>query len=470
MIALAAGAMDRVRRAAGGLPVTSPAVEFIGNFTAADAPAAVAHQARRCLLDLIGVAAAASRLEVSRITGAVAQAQFGGSAARFLFDGRGASAAGAALRNAMAIDGFDAHDGHPLTKGHAGCGTLSAVLAFAGTGDGLSGRDMLSHLVVGYEIAIRAGNALHRTACDYHPTGAWVAVAAAGLGARMTGLDAARTREALGIAEYYGPRSQMMRCIDHPTMVKDGSGWGTMAGVTAAFLAREGFTGAPAVTVEGDDSADLWADLGQCWRITEQYFKPYPVCRWAQPAMEAAAALKRQHGFAAQDIAVIRVRSFHEAVKLATRQPRGTDDAQYSLPFPVATLLVHGKVGAAEIDGNGLRDPAVLRLSNLIELIEEPRYSKLFPAERWAEMEIETVDGRVLSSGPAVARGSAENPLSDAEISAKFHALMAGSGFGERAAQVEDMVMTLESQASVRPLLDLIFAPAIPVQLRGAAR
>lgn len=449
--------------------MAGPAVDFIRGFSVRDAPDAVIHQTRRCLLDLIGVAAAASRLEVARVTGKVAAAQFGGGEARFLFDGGRASPAGAALRNAMAIDGFDAHDGHPLTKGHAGCGTLSALLAFAGDGEGISGRDMLANLIVGYEIAIRAGMALHRTACDYHTTGAWVAVAAAGLGARMMGLDTAQTREAFGIAEYYGPRSQMMRCIDHPTMVKDGSGWGTMAGVMAAMLAREGFTGAPAVTVEGDETADLWADLGTRWRITEQYFKPYPVCRWAQPAMEAAAALERRHGFVAADIAAIRVRSFHEAVKLATRRPRGTDDAQYSLPFPVAALLVHGKVGAAEIDGDGLRDPRVLRLSDLIELVEEPRYSNLFPAERWAEVEIETTDGRVLSSGPAVARGSAENPLSDTEISAKFHALMDGSGFGERTAAVEHFVTTLEDRTSIRPLFELIFQPPGAAELRGAA-
>lgn len=449
--------------------MTGPAVEFIRGFSADGAPDAIVRQAKRCLLDLIGVAAAASRLEVSRITGSVVTAQFGGGTARFLFDGGRASAAGAALRNAMAIDGFDAHDGHPLTKGHAGCGTLSALLAFAGDGKDLPGRDMLAHLIVGYEIAIRAGIALHRTASDYHTTGAWIAIAAAGLGARMMGLDANRIREALGIAEYYGPRSQMMRCIDHPTMVKDGSGWGTMAGVTAAFLAREGFTGAPAVTVEGDDTADLWVDFGQRWRITEQYFKPFPVCRWAQPAMEAAAALKREHGLAASAIRTVRVRSFHEAVKLATRQPRGTDDAQYSLPFPVAALLVHGKVGSAEIDGAGLHDLEVRRLSNLIELIEEPRYSTLFPAERWAEMEIETADGRVLSSGPSVARGSAENPLSDAEISAKFHGLMVDSGFGERADEIEDFVAALENRASVKPLFDLIFRPPAQAELRGAA-
>ena len=197
----------------------------------------------------------------------------------------------------MTIDGFDAHDGHPLTKGHAGCGSLAALIAFAGDGSGLTGAEALGHLVCGYEVAIRAGIALHATASDYHTTGAWVCIAAAGIGARMLDLDAAATREAIGIAEYYGPRSQMMRCIDHPTMVKDGSGWGAMAGVTSAVLAREGFTGAPAVSVEGEDVSEFWSDLGMRWRINEQYFKPYPVCRWAQPAMEAATQLRRDHAF-----------------------------------------------------------------------------------------------------------------------------------------------------------------------------
>ena len=102
-------------------------------------------------------------------------------------------------------------------------------------------------------------------------------------------LDEEATRHALGIAEYHGPRSQMMRCIDHPTMVKDGSGWGALAGVSAAYLAAEGFTGAPAVLV--DDHPEIWGSLGARWAIMEQYLKPYPVCRWAQPAVEAVRSV-----------------------------------------------------------------------------------------------------------------------------------------------------------------------------------
>src|SRR5690606_19461898 len=183
----------------------------------------------------------------------------------------------------------------------------------------------------------------------------------------------------------------------------------------------------------------------------------------------AAAALKREHALAASAIRAVRVRSFREAVELSTRRPAGTDAAQYSLPFPVAALLVRGKVSAAEIGEEGLRDPEILRLAELVELIEEPRYSALFPAERWADVEIETADGRMLRSGPAVARGSAENPLSDAEISSKFHELLAVSGFGERASPIEDLVMSLEKEPSMASLFNLIYEPAEAAELQGAA-
>ena len=85
----------------------------------------------------------------------------GAGGARILLDGRRASPAGAAFAGASTIDAFDAHDGHPLTKGHAGVAVLPALLAVADAEGGGDGRDLLAALVLGYEIAIRAGIALH---------------------------------------------------------------------------------------------------------------------------------------------------------------------------------------------------------------------------------------------------------------------------------------------------------------------
>ena len=438
--------------------MTDHAVRFTHGFRFEDAPADIAWQTKRLLLDLIGVAAAGSKLEASRIIRQTALSLFGAGqgGSRLLFDGRIASPAGAALANATTIDGFDAHDGHPLTKGHAGCGSLAGLLAFGEAAMPMSGKEALAHLIVAYEIAIRAGIALHRTASDYHTSGAWVALGVAALGARVMGLDHVKTREALGIAEYYGPRSQMMRCIDHPTMVKDGSGWGAMAGVTAAYLARDGFTGAPAITVEAPDLDHNWNDLGSRFRLSEQYIKAYPVCRWAQPAMEAVAQLQRDAEFDAGAIRSITIRTFREASCLAVRSPATTEQAQYSLPFPVAALLVKGRVGPSEIDGAALRDDKILALSNAIDLREDARYSELFPSERWADAEIRLEDGRVLTSSPAVARGSAENPLSDAEVRAKFHVLMESAGLAGRATTIEDMVMALDDLPSIEPLVETL--------------
>jgi 2-methylcitrate dehydratase PrpD len=444
--------------------MSGKAISFIREFRLDDAPNAVADQAKICLLDLIGVAAAGSQLEASRIIRSVAKSQFGGADGFFLFDGRRASAAGAALANATTIDSFDAHDGHPLTKGHAGCGSLAGLLALAGDGSRLSGADALAHLIVGYETAIRAGIALHATVRDYHTSGAWVALGVAAVGARLLGLNEAATREALGIAEYNGPRSQMMRCIDHPAMIKDGSGWGAMTGIMAATMARDGFTGAPAITVENGEVAELWADCGVRWRMLELYFKAYPVCRWAQPAMEAAAQLQRDHRFDHRQIDAIAVRTFHEASRLATPQPRTTDEAQYSLPFPVAALLVRGQVGPGEIEGEALTDQEILRLSRRIELIDDRRYSSLFPGERWAEVEIQLTDGRRLTSRPAVARGSADNPLSQSELSGKFHGLMEAAGLSGRARQIEDLVMNIDAAQSLAPLINAITLPGEPIR------
>ena len=247
--------------------MTDSAIRFIEAFDLDQASPESVYHAKRCLLDLIGVAAAGSTTPLSRIIRDHAAANFASAkrSAGLLFDRRSASPVGAALANGMTIDAFDAHDGHPSTKGHAGCGTLAGLFAFAD--EQMSGAQFIADLIVGYEIAIRAGLSLHATVSDYHTSGAWVALGVAAVGSRRLGLSTQLTREALGIAEYHGPRSQMMRCIDHPSMVKDGSGWGAMAGVSAALLARDGFTGAPAITVEGvkmsKRSGRIWVPAGR---------------------------------------------------------------------------------------------------------------------------------------------------------------------------------------------------------------
>jgi 2-methylcitrate dehydratase PrpD len=386
-----------------------------------------------------------------------------GPGARIMFDGRRASPVGAALAGGVTIDSMDCHDGHALTKGHIGVAVLPALLALVDSGLAADGRAFVAALALGYEIATRAGIALHSTACDYHSSGSWNALACASLGARLMQLGGAQTRQALGIAEYHGPRSQIMRCVEYPTMVKDGSGWGAMVGLSAAYLAADGFTGAPTLTVESDEVKPIWDDLGQRWRILEQYFKPYPVCRWAQPAIEGALALQRAHDVSAGDIARVEVATFHEGVKLGTRTPVTTDEAQYSLPFSVAAALVCGKVGAEEVTGDALRNPEIQRFAIEMVLVEDEAFSARFPSERWARVVLVMADGTRLESRPAAARGDPERPLSDDELMDKY-LLLAEPVIGrQRAQQIAlNVACLVDESASLNVLIDLLMAP-VPV-------
>ena len=437
-------------------------IEFSHSLTYDDIPDETIAFARRCLLDIVGVAAAGSRTELSRIISNHAVRYFAasseGGSAGLLYDAREVSPVGAAMANGMIIDSVDAHDGNKLVKGHVGCGVFPAVMAMMQSQSSNDEKEFLTNLVIGYELGTRAGMALHASACDYHTSGAWVAVACAAIGARALGLTAQQTREAIGIAEYHGPRSQMMREIDHPTMVKDGSGWGAMSGVSAAFLAADGFTGAPAITVEHQDHHALWSSLGSHWMIHEQYFKPYPVCRWAQPAVEAALTLCRAYQLESKDIEHIEVETFHEAKRLATANPETTDQAQYSLPYPTAAAIVYGTLLPEHIDGSALHNLEVVRLASSMVLTESDEFNAQFPAKRFAKVTIVTSDNRRLESKPTEARGDPEAPLSHQEIVDKFYAYATPVLGQQRALAIEQAISCLGSGEQLDQLFHQILA------------
>jgi 2-methylcitrate dehydratase PrpD len=441
--------------------VSDHTVAFIHDLAFSQIPEATLENARRCLLDTIGVAAGAVGTDAGRIVRDHVAAFHcpAEKGARMLFDGRRVAPPGAAMAGAAMIDSLDGHDGQRNTKGHMGVVVVPALLALADEIARGDAAEFLTRLVLGYEIGTRAGMALHATVPEYHTSGAWNAVAAAAMGARALGLDGERTRHALGTAEYYGPRSQMMRCIDHPSMVKDGSTMGGYVGLSAALLAGQGFTGAPAVTVEDAAVIHLWQDLGSRWRMDEQYIKVFPVCHWAHAPAEAVLSLRQRAP--AAEVEAITVYSFHNAVRLAMREPENTDDAQYSLPFCVAAALVHGRIGAAEIDGDGLRDAEVLRLSRGLVLIEDDACNARYPAQLWARAEILMKDGRVLRSEEFQPRGSTGVALPDADVDAKFD-ILAGPALGSgRAARLLKEIRGLNAGSDLGGLIDdLLSAPA----------
>jgi 2-methylcitrate dehydratase PrpD len=460
-----------------GAPVSRPEKSVLGFLSAgscADLPGEVIAQGKRCLLDLLGVAAAGSVTpQAAIVRDHVTAEEANPAGARLLFDGRRVSLPAAAWAGATAIESLDAHDGHPLTKGHAGVALLPSILAASERRPGgLGDADLLASLVKGYELAIRCGLALHATASDYHSSGAWNSVAVALVCSHLLGGAGEEVLHAAGIAEYFGPRGPMMRCIAVPSMVKDSSAWGSRVGVEAALLARRGFTGRPAELLAGPagtrgsagqhrHAENLFGDLGHRWRILEQYFKPYPVCRWAQPAVAAALTLKAQHGLSAQDVERVEIASFMHAVALDTREPRDTEEAQYSLPYAVAAALRFGRLGVAEVSGDSLTDPHVLRLSRGTALREAPGYTGRFPAERLADVTLVMRDGRRFALREASCRGDPSRPMDGEEIVAKFHALAGPVFTKENAALAEQAVTGLAAHdGSASQLRELLLSPA----------
>ncbi len=430
-------------------------IDFIHDTRFEDIPGAIIHEAVRCLKDTLGVSVGGAQTDLSRIIRNHAVRQFGGTGAHIWWDGRKASPAGAALANAMTIDALDAHDGYKPAKGHVGCGVIPGLIAVMQAEERMCAKELLTSVVIGYEIGSRAGVALHASVPDYHTSGAWIALAVAALGARQLGLTKVQTREAVGIAEYHGPRSQMMRVIDAPTMLKDGSGWGAMAGVSAAYLAGDGFTGAPAITVEAPEVAHFWGDLGQNWLVAQQYIKLYPVCRWAQPAAEAVFALIKEHRFTADDVAEITIETFHEGMRL-NAIPTNTEQAQYSLPFAVALALVRGTIGVDEVTESGLSDPKIRTVAKTVVITEVDEFNVVFPQHRIARAIIKLKDGRVLTSAPTEAKGDPEDRVSDAVITAKFYGLTLPVIGQDRACALENTIQYLTDTGDAKKLFELI--------------
>ncbi|MEO9819478.1 MAG: MmgE/PrpD family protein [Yoonia sp.] len=401
------------------MTLADPSVEvFILGLTPTDIPSDVLHMARRCLVDTIAVWAAGTTTAPSRIARDHAAKRYPGTLP-MPFDGRVVNPVGLAFAGAATVDALDAHDGHQECKGHASVALVPALFAELGR-DSCTMDALLCHLVVGEEVAIRCGLSLHATAPDYHSSGAWNALGCAAIASRLRGLTQDKTRQALGIAEYYGPRAQMMRCIEHPTMVKDSSSWGALTGVSAADLAEDGFTGAPALTVEAPEVAGIWSDLGSRWRILESNFKAYPVCRWAHPPVEAILALMRSENISIPEIESITVHTFHEATRLAARRPKDSDMAQYSLPLAVALALRFGTILPEYLLPENYDNPDIWSLVDIVAFEENDECNAAFPGERYAFVTLELKAGGHVKSDFKAARGNYDAPLSDHELIEKL--------------------------------------------------
>jgi len=221
----------------------------------------------------------------------------------------------------------------------------------------------------------------------------------------------------------------------------------------------------PAITVEADEVASYWADLGSRWLIMEQGFKPHAVCWWAQPAIEGTLNILRQHSLAPAEIAGIEVKTFEKATRLAHPRPATTEEAQYSLPYPVAAAVLAWAdrgtkgwdgVGPTQLLEDNLHNEQVLALAERVRLIEAPDITARFPGRFLARVTVKTNDGRQFESGETTFRGEQDFPFSDDELRAKYRWLAGDILSPERVAAIEAAVFDLPNQPDIQLLLDCL--------------
>lgn len=384
-----------------------------------DLPAPVRRHLPLLIADAVAVSVAGRPAPASRIAADHASAVYAGTEARSLLDGRPLGVVGAAWANGVLANVLDLDDGHRLTKGHPGAIVVPAMLAVAQARNATL-RELREAVAVAYEIAVRAGIALHARDATYHASGAWGAVGVAAGAARLLGLPPERAVHALGLADYHAPIAPIMRSCAQPEMTKDACDVGARLGVEAALLAGRGFT---AVSADYDFAAAPWNDLGERWRLLEAYVKAYPCCRWTQGAIRAALRAHELARVPAEQIERVRIRTFAAADGLSHEIPTTTEQAQYNIVWPVACALTRGDFDVAAVLGP-FDDADALRLADRTAVEVDPALTAEFPARRLTAIALELRDGRTIEVEPTEARGEPEDPEWEAIVADKVRRLV----------------------------------------------
>ena len=422
----------------------------------ADLPASTIESARRDILDTFGCMLGGSGSpgidELCSVIG-----HWGGRAeSRVLLRGMQLPAPQAALLNASMGHALDFDD--TLDTGgsiHPGVSVLGSVLAAADMLGGVTGKDMLLAVALGLDVSCRIAFAStvdrgwHRTAM----IGVFGATAAVG---KLMGLDAEQMRHALGIA--YSHAAGNRQCILDGALTKRmQAGQAASAGVFSAVLAKTGFTGAHNIfngrfgflelyQPNGHDAALLTKDLGSVFCGEALSYKPYPCGRPLHSAIDAALAAREAMGIErAEDIEGVTIEAAAFEDSPAKRRPTQVVEAQFALPFLVATALVHGKVGIGEVDGLG--NDAVLALSDRIT----GALGKL-------AIVVRRTDGsstRIEASSPI---GSPQKPLTDAQFAAKFRDC-AGNAVRPLVATEVDATLAAVAELEALPDVRVLLAP-----------
>ena len=421
-------------------------------------PALDRERARQCLIDAVGVCLLGSRLPWGRAVADYAHHYGGTGTSRMIGTPGAVSAPLAALANGVFAHGFELDSLRKPGAGvHPGAALVPVALAL-GEETGCSGRTLIAALVAGCEVMFRIGAASKHSSeqLGFHAPGLTGPFGAAVTAARVVGLDADCTTQALGIAGSLCGGVLAFTRADNGAMIKRlHLGRAAEAGILAARLAERGFEG-PDTILEGGfgfletycaeaDPALLTADLGVRFETGKLCIKRYPCHVTAHTPLVAIEALRREHGLRGDDVESVVVRASEKVVSHhADREPADTMAAQYSVPYCVAVALLDDPMDATAFGERGLRDPRIRALCRAV------RCEALTEGRGWAsEVALRLRDGRVLTRAADDFPGTPTMPLTQDALRDKFRRCAGGfPNAGRLLAQLE----RIESLQDVREL------------------
>jgi 2-methylcitrate dehydratase PrpD len=307
------------------------------------------------------------------------------------------------------INGYTSHihemdDVHKEAVLHPGATVIPAAFAVA-EAEGKSGRDLIEAIVVGYDVALRAGKAVMPSHYKiWHTTGtcgAFGAVAAVG---KLLGLSKEELVNALGnVGSITGGLWEFLN--DNAMTKYLHCGNAAMNGVLIGDLSRFGITGARRIfegekgfirAMSGEEKwEEVFSDLGDYYLINETTFKPYASCRHTHSAINATILLRDKHQIKLPDVQDITLETYDTAIEIAKNNDSYSDmrSAKFSMIYCMATALKKGRLSIFDFTENDLNDTEVQRVAHSIMIEVNPEFNAVFPGKWPARVKIRTGDG-----------------------------------------------------------------------------
>jgi len=423
--------------------------------------------AKNVVLDTIGAMLAGSRLEENAKLALLVGEAGNGQGCTLVGHAGKAQPMMAALSNATAGVSLEVDEGSRLGGGHPSIHVTPAAIA-VGEDKGSTGKQVLESIIAAYEVTSRVGGAT-TSRHEIHSHGTWGTIGAAVATARLMGFNAAGVKQSINLAASMSPANTWTPCFEGATVRNLYPGRANLQGILAANLSRCGFTGVadgPAdvyssVLGQGFDPEQAVAGLGQRgeYRIQQNYFKFHACCWYNHPVLDAVEDLLQKERFQASDVDHISVEAPPMATTMDNPRPANMLAAKFSIPYAVASAVVHGATGVGAFYPQRVADRQVLALAEKVEVHADEKMDLRRYDYPTARVTVTLTGGRSLKQEVTAHRGDSRNPVTQKELHGKFLELSGGTLGEERAGKVIELVANLEQLEGIRELTVLLGAP-----------